>query len=187
MHTSHTLHHNCLQNHSEGRHTVGSYQRHSKTNLMPIKLSNESLSADAGQYESVQLPFDMSNGARPSLPLPSAMSLDLPLIPEVPAQPTATAPGGYSNGMYALSVPNSTAMPAIGDSYNDMQPNSAVGCLKVLDWFASCYCMMIKSNLEAPAFGAYAFHGPLPPMSKTNPLLQSAPFFHPNRAVLPSG
>lgn len=83
--------------------------------------------ADGGQYHSVQMPQDMSNGTQSRLALPTAMSLDLPLIPDVPAEPTSTGPMDYPNTMYPNPVPNSTAMPAIGENYHlQAQPNSEV-------------------------------------------------------------
>lgn len=73
--------------------------------------------ADAGQYDSIQFPSDVSNSTQPNIPLPSAMSLDLPLIPDVPAEQAGPSP--FSQAA-PYSIPNPTSMPPIGNNYQTL-------------------------------------------------------------------
>ena len=87
---------------------------------------------------------------QPRLPLPSAMSLDLPLIPDVPAGQNTSAPLDYSAAMYSTLVPNSTAMPGVGDNYNlEAQPNSEVSSTQSIGARLSTFLNLNSTSIKA--------------------------------------
>ena len=63
----------------------------------------------------MEFPSDLNNTAQQqNIPLPSAMSLDLPLIPDVPAEQAGPTP--FSQAA-PYSISNGNAMPHIGNTY----------------------------------------------------------------------
>lgn len=71
----------------------------------------------------MHFPGDANNTMQPKLDLPSAMSLDLPLIPDILPEQPRNAPLNHGDISYPSLLPDNHTMPMIGNrdlSNNDM-------------------------------------------------------------------